>query len=466
MDISRSAIKLFIANIGGAIIQFAGIAYFAREIGPAELGIFFLFQAIVGIISIPSDFGIKGALEKRISEGHGQSAFLSSSILLKLGLSIIVSAAVLLLSSYLNSYIGADIAVFIPIAIISQEMAELFIGGLKGELRVGETAILNLSQQAIWVLVSLSLISMESKGLIIGYISSFVFIMVISFLKMNVSLGMPSYSKSVSLLNFGKFNLISSVGGYVYSWMDIAIIGFFLTQSHVGTYEVAWRVTGVVVLLSRSLAGALFPQISHWDSNKDVSSIERSLKSAIFPSIVVAVPSLFGSLVFGDDVLTHVFGQEYAGAALVLSILMLEKVIQSVYLLLNRFLQGIDMPELSAYATIGSLITNICLNLLLIPLYGIVGAAIATTAASCMNGLLHYYYLSNTISVTVEYDKVAWTILSSIVMFAFAKSIASVVVISNLPQLLFVIILSSAVYAITMLIYQPIRSTALQFAPI
>jgi len=138
MNIAQSSLKLFIAKTASAALQFIGITYFARELGAAPMGVFFLFQALLGMLAIPADFGLRGAVEKRISEGKSQGTFLSSALALKAIPIITIVLAIVSFRSLINNYIGADIAKLLAVAIVLQEIAQLSVVVLKGELRVGK----------------------------------------------------------------------------------------------------------------------------------------------------------------------------------------------------------------------------------------------------------------------------------------------------------------------------------------
>jgi len=79
----RWTFRLFLSKGGNAILYFLGLAYFSRHLTPDEMGAFVLFLAVLGISSIPADFGIKGALEKRLSEGTDPEKTLGSALAFK-----------------------------------------------------------------------------------------------------------------------------------------------------------------------------------------------------------------------------------------------------------------------------------------------------------------------------------------------------------------------------------------------
>jgi O-antigen/teichoic acid export membrane protein len=459
MDIARSSLKLFLSNLIGSAAIFLGITYFARELGPTPIGVFFLFEALLGMLSIPIDFDLRGAVEKRISEGESQGEFLASGIFLKLVPITVVVLGIWLLKEPLNNYLGEDLAIFLAAAIVLQEAAQLSIFVLKGELRVGETATLKLVRQTVWIGVSTILVSFGwgTLGIIWGLLAGFCLMLIWGWYKCSVSLERPSKQQARSLLHFSKYNVISSIGGYFYSWMDVAIIGLFLTQAHVGTYEVAWRVTAVVVLLSTAIADTVFPQVSQWNSNGAKSRIESVIREAITPSLALVIPSFFGVLIFSQDILRLVFGNEFAVAWLVLIILMGEKILQSVHKIFGRSLLGIDCPDLAAYATVVSVMVNLLLNIVLIPIFGILGAAIATTASFSLNTFLHGFFLSKYVTIDIPYVEIGWLVLASIGMTLCLKIAQSFVAIETLPQLVFVITLGSFIYFLLVLLYSPLR---------
>jgi len=459
MDLARSSLKLFIANLANAAIGFLGITYFAQKLGATPMGIFFLFEALLGMLAIPADFGLRGAVEKRISEGESPGVLLSSAIALKFVPITAIVLAILLLRSYINNYLGADVAVFLAVAIVLQEAAQLSIFVLKGELRVGETAVLQVARQAIWVGLGAILVSrgFGAKGLIYGLLTGLGVMLLWGWYKSSTSPERPSREHARSLFDYGKYNMVSSIGGYFYSWMDVALIGLFLTQAHVGAYEVAWRVTTIVLLLSNAIAESVLPQVSRWDTEGASSKIESAIRETITPSLLLVIPSFFGAVVFSREILGIVFGEEFTIAWLVLIILMGEKILQSIHKILGRSLQGVDRPDLAAYATVAAVLANLLLNVVLIVRFGIVGAAIATTISFALNTFLHGYFLSRFVRIDFPMGEIGWLVVASIVMTAGLGLLSMFVELSNLYRLVFVILLGAAMYGGTVLLYRPLR---------
>ncbi|ADE05104.1 flippase [Haloferax volcanii] len=462
MDLARSSIKLFIANIFGAGLQFLGITFFARELGASQMGVFFLFQALLGIVAIPADFGLRGAVEKRISEGIQPGEYLSSAIILKLIPISLIILSIVVFEQRINGYLGGDFAVYLALAIILQETAQLAVSVLKGELRVGETAELNIIRRITWVGGGFLLVSsgLDAEALIYSLLAGMVVTLAWGLSKISTSLKKPSFKNARSLFNYSKYSVVSSIGGYFYSWMDVAIIGIFLTQSHVGAYETAWRVTAITMLFSQAVASTIFPQVSQWSSKNEQQQIESVISNSITPSMLLVIPAFFGILVFSDEIMGIVFGSEFTIASYVLIILAGEKILQSVHVIIGRSLQALNQPGLAARATVISVVLNLILNVILILSFGIVGAAVATALSFAVNTVLHAHYLSSFVSIKFQYSQIGWCTVSSLIMAGVLFGFKTLVGVNSLIQLFIGIFFGMLVYTTITLLYQPIRETA------
>ncbi|WP_436932550.1 flippase [Halosimplex halobium] len=459
MDLARSSLRLFAAKLLGSVATFVGITLFARELGAADMGKYFLFIAALGMLSIPADFGIKGAVEKRISEGKNKERIVTSAISLKFVTLAGVSLCLWIVRGRVNEYLGADWVPLLIVALFVQTLSNLLISVLKGTLRVGETAELQLTQKLGWFLIGVLFLNTGFGviGLVYGHICSLLLVILWGWIKSPLLLTAPTRSSLNSVIDYSKFNWISSVGGYVYSWMDILVIGFFLTQSHVGAYEVAWRVTVVAMLFSKSIATSIFPQMSKWDAEEAIEEIERMIPKVLTPSLVLVIPAFFGTLVLSRDILQTLFGSEFEMAWIALIVLMLDRIFQSVHVIVGRSLQAIDRPDLAAKATVYSVMANGVLNLIFVWQFGLIGAALATALASFLNNALHFRYLSRFLRIGVNWDELGWCIGTSLLMLGIVKGLKSIVLINTVPKLFLVIGIGAAVYFGILLTYSPFR---------
>lgn len=448
MDLSRSSLRMFLSKCGNAILLFAGIVYFTRHISAYELGIFFLFQAFLGILSIPADLGVRGALEKRLSEGFERSRLLGSALVMKIATLSIVSIGILLARDHVNTYLGADLAVLLVIALVATDLSQFYVYAVRGELRVGETAPIEFVNHFLWIGIGAVLVTVGFgvRGIIIGLISGAVVSLIWAYLRSNSGIGKPSIEHSKSLFAFSKYQTVTMIGGRVYSWLDIVILGLFLSQNYISAYEVAWQVSLLVVLVSKSIALTLFPQISRWSVEGATAHMESTISEAVYIALFFSIPALIGASVFASEILQYIFGEEYTIASAVFIVLMIEKVIQSVNDIIEQSVRALNRPDLAARATIIAVSLNLILNPLLIVSVGFVGAAIATTISWFVNTALHTVYLLRFISLDFKPHILGWYTVASLIMGSALIAIKSFVPVTSAPLLILEIVVGVAVY--------------------
>lgn len=418
MNVGSSALKLLASRSASSLLFFLGITIFARRLPADEFGVFFLYLATVGVMTVLADFGTCGALEKRLSEGEQRADVLGSALALKLGLLAVLVGGILLAAPFVNAYVGTDIAVFLVVGLPATEFARFYVHAVRGELRVGRTAPIQFARRVVWIGVGFVLVraGYGVDGIIVGIICGRFVEGLLAFWQSNTPVGLPSVDAIRSLFAFSKYQTVLSVGGRFYQWMDVLIIGVFLPKLYVSSYELAWQVTLLVLLVSKSLELTLFPAISSLHTNAEPERIRVTVTKAFGFAMFVSIPAIVGAALYADAILRFVFGPAYAFAAVVLVVLMVEKAFQSFNDVTNAALRGIDSPELPAKATVLSIAVNLVLSPLLIVTVGFVGVAIGTTTAWLLNGLLQFRYLRRHVDVAFPTRLFGWYWVGALLM--------------------------------------------------
>ena len=466
MNLARSSLKIFIARIIKAASSFLAIIIFSRQLGADPLGTYYPFLALLGIIALPGDLGVSEATTKRISENKERSSFLGAAITLKFPIVFVIGLAVLTAREQVNQFLGADLAVLLVITLYVSSIGGLSMSVLKGELRVGETAALEILPQLSWLVVGYFFISQGYgvHGLVYGYLFGVVLQSIVGWLKVSISVARPTLDHIRSLFGYAKFSAVSSIGGTVYSWADVAVLsafvalGYGVTRGEIGAYENAWQLSLILMLVGRSISTTLFPQISRWDTEDAKEKIESAIPTALFPSLLIVIPGIVGTIILSEDLLRVLFGPEFTVAWVALMILVVAKIPMSLHILLSKALNAIDRPDLAAIAATISAVLNLLLNVVLIWQYGIVGAAIGTTTSFMMNTLLHAYFLNQFLEIRLPLFQAGWSIIASVAMGIFVFVVRSTVEPTGMLSLLGIVLLGTMVYFPILLLYKPVRT--------
>ncbi|WP_435186703.1 flippase [Halobellus sp. EA9] len=464
MDLSKSSLKIFSANLFSSILYFFTIAYFARALGGSTLGVFFLFQALLSLLDILADFGLRGAIEKRLSEGDHQSSFIGAGILIKIALSTALITGIWLFRTYVNQYLGEQLVGLLMVALVLYGVSKLAIKVLYGELRAGETAIIRIGERITWIVSSILFVTLGFgvEGLVWGLILGYIVSLGWSAFKINIYPSIPSQRQFHSLIKYMKYNVVTFVGWELYNWTDVAILGLFVTPELVSHYELSWRIAMLVMLVANSIVTTVFPQISAWDAEGETQKIEDIASKALTICLLFTIPAFFGTVLLSSDILRFLYGTGYTNAAVVLMILVGEQIIQVFQLVYGHVLRGINLPSLSAKATAAGLTANATLNFVLISQFDILGAAIGTTTASLLGTALHWRYASKFISIDLEMNKLRWIVISSTIMTFVLWVIQLFALPSSLITFIIIVVSGVGIYAGVLFVHPAFRKMILQ----
>ena len=464
MNLARASSLLFGVELLNTALGFFGTVYFARELGATLLGVFFLFEATLYTMATVVDFGLRGAVEKRISAGDDPAKMFGAAVALKLLLIVVVSSLVLAARDPIAAYIGADLAPELVGVVVVFELSMLVVHVLQGELRVAQTAVLHFLRSLTFVAVAVALLQYGYgvRALVYALLVSYTVLLVGGALRVSTPLARPGRRHLRSLYDYAKFNGIWGLGGHVYNWMDVIVIGFFLSQAAVGAYELAWRLTTTAIMFSTVFARVLFPQLSAWQSDGAVEKVRDLISEAMTVSLLLIIPSVVGVAIIGREILGVVFGLEYAVAAAAFLVLMVEKLPQAVNLVFDKAIQAFDRPKYGAIATVVSLSMNVGLNVLLVPRYGLVGAAAATLFSVIVNTAILGYYLARLTPIRFPVRDVGWAVAAALGMGATLVGLTTVVPVDTPLTLLAAVGFAALVYGGGVLAAPPLRAKVVE----
>jgi O-antigen/teichoic acid export membrane protein len=459
MDISEATSKVFIARGAGFILSFLAITIFSNMLGARQIGVFFLFQALLNIGSFAADFGIRDAVEKRISEGNEPEQVLATGLIIKILPLSLILLAILIGRSIINEYVGLEVSILLAVGIVLHEFARLTIKILNGELRVQSTAVILASRHFVWFVVGITLVfqGFDIKGVIYGYLLGYTVMIGWGTVRISTSVGTPSVTQAKSLIKYAKFDAISGGGWRLYSWIDVVIIGFFLSQAAVGAYEIAWKVAEITMLFGAAVRTSIFPQISRWYEDGDLVSIENLLSRVVTPTLFLVIPAFFCTVILSREIMTFIFGPEFGVAWLVLIVFMIQKILQALNQVYGRTLQAIDQPDLAAYAMVVGVVVNLTLNIVFVINFGIIGAAIATAVSFGVMTGLRIRYLSRFMKIRFPYSDIGWCFAASLGMACALFVVKYTLTLDGIPEIIGAVIFGAIIYTLLWLAHPRLR---------
>ncbi len=272
---------------------------------------------------------------------------------------------------------------------------------------------LNLSLN-IYFIVSLS---MGIEGILYAFLISDAFLMLVllppTVRRMTFSFDLGAARR---LLSFGMPLIVSSLAGMLLSMGDRYILAYLKDTSAVGIYDLAYSLSGVITMfLLQPVALAFVPQAYKlYGKPGDKRYISKMQTYLVLGNIWFALGLAF----FGEPFI-QIFARDeaYWPAEAVLPALLLANVffggrsIVYIALLLKK------RVRIAAMTVLVATLVNIALNFLLIPQWGVHGAAWATVLAYALLYVVTMYYAQGTYHIPYESPKLLKALAISIILF-------------------------------------------------
>jgi len=452
-EVQRQSIVSFIWQIAYTFIGFLSTMYFAHAVGASVLGAYFLFVAYYSIIGMVSDGGFGVAATKRISEGKEPDAYFSAFVLLR---SIFVTISLLALITFRSYFVDLDsegLFVWLIVALIVSLVYGTVSSGIAGRGKMGILAtcgfINNVSR--IIVQVAAVFLGFGVAGLAGGFVCGMVIGAIVQFRFFDLHLMRFDWRHIKSLSTFSFWIFLTSGGIMMYTYADRVIIGYYLSNADVGIYLIALQLAALASFTTIALRSTLWPKVSRWGKIGDFGLIEESLSRAFSYSLILAVPVVAGGILLGDKLLYFFYGAEFAQGYTTLVILLIVQIVNIFQFFFTMYLGALDRQKDAFKATAVAAAANIVLNLILIPVIGIDGAAIATLISMVLNAFLVRRALSRMMTIRVIHTTLMNILIASGLMSLIVGGYRMLVPLSNVWLALVPVVLGGAVYGILIL---------------
>lgn len=182
------------------------------------------------------------------------------------------------------------------------------------------------------------------------------------------------------LLHYGGRSYGMDLCGILSLYLDQALVVGLLSSESMGLYAVALSVSRVVSAVHGAVASMVFPKVVGLATDDMVAAVSRSARMG---TIAASGVGLF-VLGVGPLLLTWLYGPAYSAASHILPILVCEVMVGGLYYVLLQGFLAAGRPGVATMIQVVGIALSVPLFLVLVPAYGVVGAAFALLASSTM----------------------------------------------------------------------------------
>jgi O-antigen/teichoic acid export membrane protein len=196
----------------------------------------------------------------------------------------------------------------------------------------------------------------------------------------------------LKLLRFGSWVSVSQLVGPLLVYLDRILLASFLSLGAVTDYTVPYEAMTRLRIIPTSLVNTLYPAFSERSVDAATAKIHRLYEGSIRYLLLLLLPPIAILVVLGPDILTVWMGPKFAGGtSAVLQILAVGVLLNALAYIPYNVLQALGRPDLPAKFHVIQLPIHVLLCVLLIPHWGIVGAALANAIRISLDACMLFW---------------------------------------------------------------------------
>lgn len=369
------------------IIPLITAPYISRVIGPTGNGIYSYTYSIVQYFALFAMLGLNNYGNRSVAKCRNNKEKLSKEFCSIYAMQLMTSLIMLTIyvgyiTVFNKKYFIYSLVQLIYLISVCFDINWFFYGLEEFKLTVIRNTIIRL----ITVIGIFTIVKSEEDLIIyvvLMCISSLISQLILwPFLKKRINFIRPKLSDITKHIIPNLRLFIPVIAISIYKFMDKIMLGNMSTMENVGYYEYAERIINIPLSIITALGTVMLPRISNLVANgqdeKIKFYIDKSIKYMMFLSIPIAV----GLIVISPNFIPLFLGEEFLQTAYIIQYLSVTIIFISwANVIRTQYLIPKEKDSIYINSVIIGAVVNFIINIILIPKYQTVGAAIGTIAA-------------------------------------------------------------------------------------
>jgi O-antigen/teichoic acid export membrane protein len=393
----KESIIFFSLKLFNLIFIYFFTWYVGKHLGLAELGNFTLFYSFIFVISIISRLGLDILSIKIVAEFFFEKRFfrLKQFIFISSSL-ILITSTILGLLSIIFLFFLQKISWFLLIWIgsICYSLYGFYLSILRG---LGKIFWFSLLQEGILYAFTIIIFLIYNQSLQIAFTLSLITVLLLQiYLLRNYLPFSINFQKLIYISFIKKFFTvsislyISQLVGILLNWIDIFLIQYFLGPKELGLYQILLRLVTLTSFVLTTINNIIAHRLAVLFKKKDIDTLVNLLIKINVITSLTGLLFVFTYAIFGKYLL-NMFNIYQEVGYLALIIMSIGQLINSWAGPVGLFLSMTDYQIFHRNTLIVIALINIILNNILIPIFGILGAAIVYSLTIALWNIIFAY---------------------------------------------------------------------------
>lgn len=404
----KNGSKYMTISIVGSIINIVMMKYYTNIFSKAEYGImsFYLsfFYFMLPFISLGIDSSFERIYYDYKDDNNKKNIFLSSVIILMMGINAIMLILCMIIAPFANSYLSGSITLYITVIIATIACSwENFYS--KINIIEQNSKLFFKSKLLYYILgnvVSIAVITFVMKniearfiGLTFGYLISIIVTIQFYRIKQNTMLSLKNFDVNIvkEVIKYSLPVLVTVILSTSFAYVDKIFIRIYYDFSNMAEYSVGQNIGKILSLVIESLAMAGTPYIIN-NLKNDYENTIKKLKKINLVYIVFLI--CLGSIIicFNKPIIAILSSKEYINSAHVFIFMVMTYIVAGAYKIPSIVLMYHKRVKILPVLGMINLISNIVFNQLLVRKYGIGGVAFASYLSMLLYSFANYIFAS------------------------------------------------------------------------
>lgn len=389
---------MFAEKVVRTLIAFFIGIYIARYLGPNQYGLLNYAISFAGLFASFANLGMDQIVVRELVKFPDKRDVILGTVFRLKIIGSFVAIVLVTITAYLINEPSYNLLLIVIISFTtifqSIGVVELFF---QSRVEAKKNVYAQSSSFFIISIIKFLLIIFKQPLLFFAIVHLFEFVLLavgyyIVYRASNYSFSNWKYNKVTAMnLFMDSWPLVlSGVVIIIYMKIDQVMIKNLMTVTDVGYYAVAVKLCEAWYFVSITVSASLLPAIVNAKAINEslyLSRLQKLYDILAAIAIAIAIPVT----IFSDFIINILFGSQFQPAASVLSIYIWAALATFLGVASSQYLISENLTKLAFFRTLLGMIVNIVLNLILIPIYGINGAAVATLVSFSVSVFAIYF---------------------------------------------------------------------------
>jgi O-antigen/teichoic acid export membrane protein len=468
---AKGVFNIFWGLAASSIISAIGVMLVAGILSEGDYGLVAIVLTGPNLIAIFRDWGVDWATIKYTAQYRAENKeeniknVLVSIVVFEIILGLALSLFSFFISGFLatNIFDRPDIMPLIQIASFTifadallKAAQAAFTGYEKMEYHSITSIVYSLLKTGFMLL--LVILGFGTYGAVVGTTVSYLLSGVFSVLLLYVAIfknlktqgsKLELFSTMKTMFRYGlPLSISTIVSGFLAQFYNV-LIAIYATDLLVGNYQVALNFAFIVTFFVMPVITVLLPAFSKLDCNKEQETLGHVFRFSVKYASLLIVPIAFAVIALSQPGVSTIFGAKYSNTPLYLALYVVTFIYTAFgYLSVENILKSQGKTDVNMKLTLITSGISLALNLVLIPMFGILGLLVTNIVASVPSLMIALWWIKKKFNASIDWGSSIRIVLASAVAAAVTYVVVTQLSISSWITLIIGTVIFLAAYLV------------------